>query len=261
MSKKTKPTNVTRPPTKGAKNFTSVVKFQWRVSNAGYDLSPDRKVIVRRPGNSWRSYDPAAVNPPLYLTFRDLCVPSKGKPRLADRDAPIHRRLFPDTADAMLAFVREYGFLSRADADSETVAFLEDEGAKLWLFDAVVDPANADKDFNTFPTGTPYLRPVLTRVGGGRIAIQFEPVSLYSWLWLSLARGLASGAGFGRCLHCEDEMQLGSEAGGRRAHTKFCSAKCRVGFSRRPKAEQVKRLREYDRLHPSKPKIKKGKRK
>jgi hypothetical protein len=219
----------------------SLFSFAWKKDASGYDLSPDRQRIVRRMG-SMRSFDPTAIDPPLYRTFGNLWTqvwfPDEDRTGYAEAGLTFHKRRFDDIESALLGFVREYGFLGSpgwgADASAEPLEYLMREQKDLSLLlgfglenDAEGTPL--DEQFNWF---VPVMRPRLVKYGG-HYQIVLAPETLLGWMYWRTGMDLCDGVSWDGpgCLHCEKPMGRGP--GSYRSDAKFCSPKCRIYFYRR----------------------------
>ncbi len=217
--------------------------FRWRKDASGYDLSPDRKMIVRR-GGALVEYDPADVKPPLHRQFADLFFwgfhPEGGlnpAPRGFQRD------------EALLNFVSEYGFLGSektgAEADQEAVDYLMKVQSEIAGF--LHSGGAFGKTLLPLVGGRhagPNLRMYLAPDKNGRVRVHYEAESLYAWLWHRVADDLSSGVRWDGmpCLNCF--APIGRGPGNGRKTREYCSANCRVRFNRLRPDEQKKRKAE-----------------
>ena len=213
--------------------------LRWHRDALGYDLSLDGSSIVRRHGAMSMPYEPESVSPPLHLTFanlgRQVLDPEEEvDPILLDPSTPFHQRRFVDEPHALLAFVREYGFLGSArwrdDVPSEPLDYISKHRAHLSAFLAFSDEQAGERAAESFNTLVPpvSLRIVRARAGGFRIGLQ--PESLIAWMWLRIARDFASGVRYDTepCRWCGQPFASGTPAPGvRRKNSKFCSDNCR----------------------------------
>lgn len=213
--------------------------FRWRVDTAGYDLSSDRRMIVRR-GGAMKEYDPAGVTPPLHRQFADLFFWGFHAEGGANPPPAGFQR-----ENAMLDFVSKFGFLGSdrtgADADQETIEYLLRAQSEIAGFLHVGEAfGEAVLPYVEGRHAGPNLRMCLEPDDGGRMQVHYEPESLYAWLWLRVADHLSSGIKWdgAPCLYCL--APIGRGPGGHRADAKFCCDNHRVNFSRLSTPEQKK---------------------
>lgn len=213
--------------------------LEWRKDAQGYDMSPDGASILRRQGPMLHAYEPDLVTPPLHLTFADLGSRIVQPDELVDPsatqpDTHFSERRFTSENEALLAFVREYGFLGSAtwgaDVAQESLDYLSTQRRNLSAFLAFSRDMPGDALAAAFNAAVPpmSLRMVRARAGGFRIGLQAQ--SLIGWMWLRAARDFANGVRYDSepCKWCGKPFVSGVPSPGvRRTNAKFCSDNCR----------------------------------
>lgn len=234
--------------TKPAKDWPSLVNFEWQRDALGYDLSGGGKAIVRR-GGKLIAYRPDDVEPPLYRIFANLhsqvVTPLRrimdDTVEYARRDAAFPERKFASIDEALLGFVNEYGFLgstaSGADAREESLDYLHRCLGGLVIFWRATQGGQQYKE--AFNQDSPLLRLQVVRGRGGSFRMEFVPESLHAWMWYGVAKAICNQVELSRCLYCEQPMERGP--GHRRRHALFCSDKCKTYFHRLPADEKRQR--------------------
>jgi hypothetical protein len=224
-----------------------LLALDWRRDADGYELSADGRSIVRR-GGRLVPYDPAAVvDPPLHFLFGALGaqighggeVPGGA---LADEFTSFRHRRFASEPDALLAFVREFGFLggstwsAEGREGSEPLEYIARHRRDLSsFFDFAGKGAGYAEAFNA---RAPEVEVRLIPGATHQQRLQLVPRTLIAWIWLRVAEDATAGLRWAGdpCEYCGMPMPRGQ--GGRRSHARFCSDKCRVYGNRRDKASQ-----------------------
>jgi len=236
---------------------SEVFVLAWRKDAAGYDFSAQGGSIVRRRGRMVPAPDPETVAPPLHYTFANLrgqvWESAEGDFPGTDGNAPFHMRRFRQYEDALLEFVREYGFLGSAnwgdDAPQEPLSYTALQQFELSVFMAfgytTADGAKVP-DFEMaarFNKVVPPLSLQLVRAPAGGYRLALQPQSLIAWMWLRAARDFASGNRYDirECVWCGNKFTVGvPRPGVRRALASFCSDNCRKSQWRSGKAKRLK---------------------
>jgi len=226
--------------------------LSWRRDSYGYDLSKDGKAIVRR-GGPLVAYDPAIVDPPLHVLFGALGnqILQEGEGEVLDTpDVLFHKRRFQSEATALLAFVREFGFLGSPtwsaegqDGRSEPLEHIAKQRRSLSLFfDFGTDSPGARVD-EIFNRAAPPVNVKLVQGYGGHYRIDLEPQSLLAWMWGRAAEDATNKVRWHAppCAYCDKPMPRGP--GAYREHAQCCSDHCRTYFNRLDPKERQKRLR------------------
>lgn len=236
------------------KRRESLFGIEWRRDSAGYELSRDRKRIVRRGGRMVNS-PIITAEPPVHRTFTNLFwqvwqYESDAPMPIVGAKAPLEDRWFADEADALLAFVNEYGFLGSNEwgdegegsgfEQTDYLADVQKDLSAQVAFGPVSPEWDIKKVFNSLAT------PVSVRLMEGyegRLSVKLLPRTLISWVWLMALQDLADGVKYDGpgCLYCDKSMPRGP--GGYRKQAKCCSDRCRTYFNRLPKDEKHKRLK------------------
>jgi hypothetical protein len=239
------------------KQRPSLFSFEWKKDAAGYDISPDRRRIVRR-GGIMQPVDPSSADVPLHRTFAHLETqvwqPDEDRSGHSEEAAPsFHLRRFEDMESALLEFVRAYGFLGSpawgSDALEEPLDYLMQEQKRLSiLFDFFLehdfDRNPIEAQFNSI---APPMRLRLVKGYRGLLQVQVVPETLHAWMYWRIAEDCRSGVDWSGapCLHCGAPMGRGP--GAHRRDAEFCKPKCRIYFFRAEKRERVKRRQERAR--------------
>lgn len=236
------------------KRRESLFDIEWRRDSAGYELSRDKKRIVRNGGRMVKS-PIVTADPPVHRTFINLSgqlwqgeygelMPIVGA------KAPFEDRWFADEADALLAFVNEYGFLGSNEWGDEgekpgfertdyLIGVQKDLSAQM-AFGPISPGWDIKKAFNSLATQVSVR---LMEGYEGRLSVKLLPRTLIDWIWLMALQDLADGVKYDGpdCLYCYKSMPRGP--GGYRKQAKCCSDHCRTYFNRLPKDEKQKRLK------------------
>lgn len=158
---------------------------------------------------------------------------------------PLYKRLAicADDDEGALDFVREFGFLGRADARREPVAMICDHiRAVRWLLDATKrEDWSAVNDWLEKNRRLVDPRVVIGHDEDGRHQVRYQPVSLIGALYLQLLQDKSSGARYKRCKRpgCSTVFYYGPNTG-RRETADYCGNTCRVKHFLEMQKEQAR---------------------
>ena len=204
--------------------MTDLYEFDWPVDQHGYDaehapssggvgrtilsgrLADDR---VRRRGGPFRYYRPME-RPGLWRRFAETCESPTG----------------------VLAFVNEFGLLAD-DKDSESTEAILDTARLLRLIAIGIDRHDRSGAAIIFNA---HAKPrVSAEIVPGPKAPEFRliPLSLRAALLLQAGEAINGDRQLKRCRNCPEWFQIG--AGAHTARRDFCTDRCRVAWSRKPK--------------------------
>lgn len=201
----------------------------WRVSSEGYQLSRDRKTIIRL-GDKFDSYDAAQSDPSVHFEFVTLDSRVKFAEDQIDPDA------FESQADAALWFARSFGFLEDDQAKKMDVEDFWNKQTRASMFCAseFLGFASNEDAITHFRVTPPRVQVGLARTDYG-VSLELRPLSLLDWIWVKIAHDYISDVRYdGKlCLSCSVPIPRGStSAGAKRSDAAFCGPACRMRFYR-----------------------------
>ncbi len=234
------------------------ISFTWRRDGKGYDWSPQGGAIVRRNGPM--EDVPLHKGPPLHLVFARLrgqiWESDAGAFPGTDTTLPFPLRWFPDYENALLNFVREFGFLGappagRDDASAEELSYIAYEQFQLDVFMAFAftqadGHATPESELaECFNKAAPPLTLHMVRAPAGGYRVALRPQSLIAWMWLHAAYDFAERGRYGlrNCKWCGKTFTVAGtpRPGVKRDVSDFCSDNCRKSHWRKNKAKPQKR--------------------
>ena len=216
-----------------------LIEFEWGRCPDGYELvRPPPRLRIRDPFPSVRM-----------VTLTQWTVPGapnlfiKAKSARFERYRPLDRCpvLFdrfskcPATADGMLAFCNEFGFLGTSYKDSRM-----GDQASIIIGDLLAHHEQMRSALSSFERGNSSRLVEACNEGGlaasrielrkdrqGRLSIVLAPLNLIQAMWLQFARYAGSETRLMRCASCNGAIIVGPGTG-KRNTSKYCSDACRV---------------------------------
>lgn len=225
--------------------------FEWWIDEDGYDLSDDGQRIVRR-GGPMRAYRPDDAEPAPHYLFAQVHVqllPTEVDedrlPRAERRNPPFWARRFDSEPEALLAFVREFGFLGGldhgADVRSETVDYIATQQRHLSVFyDFGIKPLEGSPVDSFNRHVVPDMTVRLEEDDDGARHVRVLPRTLLAWMYLQVAEEIAAGTTWAECRWCSKPFPRGGgrTRGVQRADASYCSPRCRTQFNNAERARE-----------------------
>ncbi len=237
-----------------------LARFEWKIATGGYEW-----IVVR-----WGKETVAALTPRV-----DQPKPPRSVYPFTKEHAGLFQKFasLPRTTDAILSFANDYGLLGpplRQQLDSSTSVRVYEVVRLPGVYRRVsgypprshswVAQIRLMREFLDFSEGAsgrqrttlkdrvntalretcaPVLDWTEEHTGRPQFRLDWQPRSLLGALWLQAARSV-NDKSFRPCMSCGGLMEISrAETTGKKSHSRFCSAKCRVRGYRQRKREAV----------------------